>query len=78
MAMFEIDRPYRKPKPEPLKRRCHRCAATGFCACGACGGSGKIATSRNVFGEPNFVRCSACFGRKTRRCTTCAGIGFNI
>jgi len=75
--MFELERPYRKPRPEkPVERRCHRCHGTGRCACRSCGGQGRTATSRSALGEPVYIRCTACYGSKVCRCITCAGIGF--
>lgn len=74
--MFQQERPYRKPKDEPFKRRCHRCHGTGRVTCRSCGGRGKTATSRSALGEPAYITCTSCYGNKQSRCITCAGVGF--
>ncbi len=74
--MWELERPYKKPKPEPIKRRCHRCHGSGRCNCQSCGGTGKVVTSRDVMKGPQWGRCTGCFGNKARRCPNCGGDGF--
>ncbi|MCG6885193.1 MAG: hypothetical protein LJE62_15700 [Silicimonas sp.] len=74
--MIEFERSQRQRKIEPTKRRCHRCHGQGRCACHACGGTGKVVTSRDVMKGPEMGRCTACFGNKTRRCPNCGGEGF--
>ncbi len=73
--MIQFERPYRRPKSEPVKRRCHRCHGSGRSACQSCGGTGKVVTSRSALGGPEWSRCTACFGNKTRRCPNCGGEG---
>ena len=79
MAMFEIDRPVRRPsKTEVIKRKCVRCHGTGRATCRTCGGKGEMSTSRNALGHMQFCRCRSCHGTKTTRCVSCAGVGWMV
>ena len=64
----------RKQMPH-VRQRCHRCRGSGRTTCQFCGGSGKVASGRDVFGNQQFTRCSGCFGLKASRCSACAGQG---
>lgn len=65
----------KKSKPDP-KRRCFRCQGLGMASCLPCGGQGRVLKSKDRLGRPIYGRCDACYGTRTRRCSSCSGEGF--
>jgi hypothetical protein len=69
-------RPHRKGQAQHVLRRCHRCRGTGRAPCQVCNGAGDVLRGRDLFGKAQYSKCGGCFGTRSCRCSTCAGLGW--
>jgi DnaJ-class molecular chaperone len=72
---IEMEEQAPRKKMPHIKQRCSRCRGSGRSPCQFCGGTGQVTTGRDVYGNPRFGTCSACFGLKSTRCSACSGEG---